>query len=233
MIGWHPLRNVLKPLIWPLASQRFHLCPVCGYNGPFSMVRNRPHARCLRCGSLERHRFLFYILQRELKTRHWVRPALLVAPEPALHALLQEIFSLVVTSDLQASGVTVHADLQRLPFHAGAFDLLVAVHVLDEVEDDRCALAECWRVLAPGGLLVVPVPIISGSATMELETRRTDGKVRLSGLDYETRIKDAGFRLLKHHMALDSPEACARHQFMIYCYGSEQVAEEFSIFVKD
>jgi SAM-dependent methyltransferase len=45
-----------------------------------------------------------------------------------------------------------------LPFDDGAFDLAVALDVLEHVADDRGALRELARVVAPGGRLLVTVP---------------------------------------------------------------------------
>ena len=45
-----------------------------------------------------------------------------------------------------------------LPFAAGAFDLAVALDVLEHVADDDAALRELARVVAPGGRLLVTVP---------------------------------------------------------------------------
>jgi SAM-dependent methyltransferase len=47
---------------------------------------------------------------------------------------------------------------EPLPFGDGAFDLAVALDVLEHVADDEGALRELARVLAPGGRLLVTVP---------------------------------------------------------------------------
>lgn len=47
---------------------------------------------------------------------------------------------------------------EPLPFGDGAFDLAVALDVLEHVADDAAALRELARVLAPGGRLLVTVP---------------------------------------------------------------------------
>lgn len=47
---------------------------------------------------------------------------------------------------------------EPLPFGDAAFDLALALDVLEHVEDDRAALAELARVVAPGGRLLVTVP---------------------------------------------------------------------------
>jgi SAM-dependent methyltransferase len=45
-----------------------------------------------------------------------------------------------------------------LPFAAGSFDAVVAFSVLEYVEDPAAVLAECRRVLRPGGVLLGTVP---------------------------------------------------------------------------
>jgi 2-polyprenyl-3-methyl-5-hydroxy-6-metoxy-1,4-benzoquinol methylase len=47
------------------------------------------------------------------------------------------------------------ADLARLPFAPGTFDLVVCIGVLQLVADERAVLAELASMLAPGGTLVV------------------------------------------------------------------------------
>jgi SAM-dependent methyltransferase len=47
---------------------------------------------------------------------------------------------------------------EPLPFADGAFDLAVALDVLEHLRDDAPAWAELARVVAPGGRLVVTVP---------------------------------------------------------------------------
>ena len=56
-------------------------------------------------------------------------------------------------------GEVVAGSLEEpLPFGDGAFDLAVALDVLEHVADDRVAWSELARVVAPGGRLVVTVP---------------------------------------------------------------------------
>lgn len=47
---------------------------------------------------------------------------------------------------------------ERLPFDGGAFDLAVALDVLEHLREDEPVLRELARVVAPGGRLVVTVP---------------------------------------------------------------------------
>jgi SAM-dependent methyltransferase len=44
--------------------------------------------------------------------------------------------------------------------HSGAFDTVVLVNVLEHIKDDRMALSELSRVIAPGGCILIFVPAL-------------------------------------------------------------------------
>lgn len=50
------------------------------------------------------------------------------------------------------------APAEKLPFADNSFDVLLSHEVLEHVEDDRQAVLEAYRVLKPGGRLVIFVP---------------------------------------------------------------------------
>ncbi len=50
------------------------------------------------------------------------------------------------------------ADITHLPFKDQSFDLVVCSEVLEHIADDKTAIQECFRVLKPGGYLVISVP---------------------------------------------------------------------------
>ena len=54
----------------------------------------------------------------------------------------------------------VQAEATRLPFGEGSFDVVVALDVLEHLDDDVAGALEMRRVLRPGGLLVVFVPAL-------------------------------------------------------------------------
>ena len=51
-----------------------------------------------------------------------------------------------------------YGDVQRLPYEAETFDLLLATDVVEHVDDDAKAVQELARILRPGGHLLVTVP---------------------------------------------------------------------------
>lgn len=53
------------------------------------------------------------------------------------------------------------SDSHRLPFKKNTFDKIVASEVLEHLADDQKALKEMYRVLDPGGVLVISTPSIN------------------------------------------------------------------------
>ncbi len=49
-------------------------------------------------------------------------------------------------------------DIQHLPEHDGTVDRIVMSHVLEHLENPDTVLKECYRVLKPGGALIIAVP---------------------------------------------------------------------------
>jgi len=52
----------------------------------------------------------------------------------------------------------IRADAMKLPLAGAQFDVLIAMDMLEHLPDDKAALAEFYRVLKPGGLLIATVP---------------------------------------------------------------------------
>ena len=55
-------------------------------------------------------------------------------------------------------GEVVEGSVLEMPFAEDSFDLAVCLDVIEHLQDDRAALRELRRVLAPGGALLVTVP---------------------------------------------------------------------------
>lgn len=54
----------------------------------------------------------------------------------------------------------VGSQTEQLPFAAGSFDCVLMVDALHHVQNQRQTLSELWRVLAPGGRLIIEEPDI-------------------------------------------------------------------------
>lgn len=181
-------------------------CNVCLYAGGFLAFGEplRFDARCPRCGALERHRLLAVWLEQHADAVRG-RRVLHIAPEPPVARLLRPLAASYTTGDLNPRKADRVLNVEALDLSTESVDVVVCNHVLEHV-DDRRALAEIRRVLRPGGLAVLSMPVIEGwAATYEngwvsgkAERRRHFGQhdhVRFYGRDVRQRIADAGFAL--------------------------------------
>jgi SAM-dependent methyltransferase len=62
-------------------------------------------------------------------------------------------------------GAYPEVDMHQLPYPDGTFDVVVHSDTLEHVESPVHALAECGRVLRPGGALIYTVPVVVGRMT--------------------------------------------------------------------
>jgi SAM-dependent methyltransferase len=60
------------------------------------------------------------------------------------------------------AGEVVEGSVLEMPFEGESFELAVSLDVIEHLEDDRAALKELRRVVAPGGALLVTVPAYQG-----------------------------------------------------------------------
>ncbi|GAB4331267.1 MAG: class I SAM-dependent methyltransferase [Candidatus Abyssubacteria bacterium] len=56
------------------------------------------------------------------------------------------------------SSSLVQGDVGHLPFKERGFDVIVALDLLEHIEDDRTLLKELWRMTKQGGKVIVSVP---------------------------------------------------------------------------
>lgn len=182
------------------------LCPICNYSGAFISVGHppRPNARCPNCGSRERHR-LAHLWATEGGGNRLARKRILhFAPEKAVQRQMRGNM-LYETVDLHQEGVTYRLDITCLALPDMRYDVVMAHHVLEHIEDDRAAIREIFRVLAPGGLAILSVPInpsrqqtyenpgIRDPADREAHFSAPDHR-RYYGLDFADRLAEAGFK---------------------------------------
>jgi predicted SAM-dependent methyltransferase len=200
-------------------------CPVCGHSfSAFKDAWNRPRALCWRCGSAERHRALWLYLERHPELLAQAGSLLHFAPEWCLEQRFRRVPGLsYVTTDLDPDKGELRLDITRLALDDGAFGAIICSHVLEHVEDDAAAMRELYRVVAPGGWVIVMVPLdLTLSQTFEdsvfrtPEQRKTDfwqhDHVRLYAPDIADRLRVPGFEVTVERLAVElGSEEAARY----------------------
>jgi SAM-dependent methyltransferase len=181
-------------------------CPVCGYKGYFlgAGFPLRLDCMCPACGSGDRHRLLKLWVDAN---RHELAGKRLLhfAPEPSVVRFIRPISADYVSADLQSGRADRVLDIEAIDLQDACVDVVLCLHVLEHV-DDRRALAEMFRVLAPGGRALFMFPLVDGwDATYENDLARSPkdrllhfgqrDHVRFYGNNVRERIRDAGFSL--------------------------------------
>lgn len=198
-------------------------CPICGSRfSQFMWAWNRPGAICWRCGSHERHRALWIWLNGGRSALPRARDLLHFSPEHCLEGRLRELVGPGYrSSELEPGRADLALDLTALDLPAESFDAVIASHVLEHVADDAAAMRELRRILRPGGVAVVMVPIdLSLTETFEDPSisspeARTAAfwqadHVRLYAPDVEDRLRAAGFEVTVVQPAAELGEQAAR-----------------------
>src|ERR1700742_3158709 len=200
-------------------------CPICGHGyDRFRDDWNRGNALCWRCGSHERHRALWLLLERRPELLHSAGALLHFAPEWCLEHRLRRIPGIrYVTTDLDPGKGELQLDITHLGLDDGAFDAVICSHVLEHVKDDAAAIRELHRVVVAGGWVIVMVPLdLTRTTTYEDPAVRTPAErerafwqhdhVRLYAPDIAERLRAAGFTVAVERVAAEvGPERAARY----------------------
>jgi SAM-dependent methyltransferase len=121
---------------------------------------------CPRCGLNARMRATIHLMHELLRPPAATRLYLTEQTTPLYRWARGRFPSLVgsewLGDDVALGAANAHGirneDLTCLTFPAESFELVVSLDVLEHVPRYRQALEECWRVLEPGGALVVTCP---------------------------------------------------------------------------
>ena len=172
-------------------SKHKYICPICNYKGPFMDKNNRHHAKCPKCGELERARMAMLVIN-EIYDDHKASQTdvLHISPENFLRKIFKKKYKSYISSDLYRKDVDHQFDIEEIPYPYNSFDLVFASHVLEYVKNDKKAINEIKRVLRPGGLAFLPVPMLHDK-TIDFEERPPNKRIiRETGVDYFDRYRE-------------------------------------------
>jgi len=187
--------------IHELVGSHVRECNVCGWTGSSFFPNTGPGYHelttiCPGCMCQDRHRSLLALL---LATTTLFTPGtriVEVAPMRGFESLLLSQQGLDYTSfDLERHAME-NGDITAMRFATDSVDYFICFHVLEHIPDERLALAEIRRILKPGGVAVIQVPVdwdVSATREYPAPNPRDVGHVRRHGADFPERIASAGF----------------------------------------
>ncbi|REE24468.1 methyltransferase family protein [Winogradskyella pacifica] len=177
-------------------------CENCLWLGQFFF-----NGECPKCKSLPRTRLIpFSIDYFKLKSKNL--SILHVAPNLTEYNGVQFKLEQVKQYDRldikPIKHVNLIEDLSNLTLNDESYDLAIIWHVFEHIEEDLKAISEVYRVLRPGGKLLMSVPIYPNGNLKTFEDKailykdygHTHGHYdhcRSCGLDYYKRFESFGF----------------------------------------
>ena len=215
-------RFVYESVLWPELIAEWELSP-----DEAAYINLQQGFCCARCGNNLRTMTLAAAVANAFdftgtfddfcRNHPGIRQLRILEINPAKH--LSPFLAVLPKHTLQ---VFPQIDMQRMTFPDSSIDLIIHSDTLEHVPDSKAALAECRRVLKPGGHLFYTVPIVPGRLTRTRRglppsyhgkpgVRRDDCLVqREYGADFWCEIFEAGF----HRVVLTSlifPASVAIH----------------------
>jgi len=159
---------------------------------------------CPYCGSWSRHRVLADYLEKHINTMD--SKMLIFAIPRAYITYFQRNKQKYLSADYYNRMADVKADIQELPYRDNEFDFISCDHVLEHVPDDTKALSELRRIVKPGGVVAISVPIMSclkktyedGSVVSPEDRWREFGQadhLRVYGMDFIDKLHAVGFNV--------------------------------------
>lgn len=181
-------------------------CEMCD-SGWQSWIQDGGHLRCPVCRSLARTRLIPYAIRHFGMT---MTNLLHIGPNPS------EV--MFINSNHQPNPyykmdinprphINMVGSILDIPLEDNAVGAIILWHVMEHIEDDISAICELYRVMVPGGRLLVSVPIfpkmnpktyqVPGVTTTAgfLEHYGDIDHKRACGLDYFERFQKNGFRV--------------------------------------
>lgn len=205
------LSYVARPILAFLLRGKRYTDPIDGRSFktflPYGYGTQRPNVLSPSTLSLERHRLLWLWLQRETHFFKTPTKVLHFAPEQAFYKRFRKMKHLdYTTTDLHSPLADVKADICELPFGENEYDLIFCNHVLEHIPDDTKAMQELYRVLKPGGMVILQIPqdytraktFEDNTITDRAERAAIFGQydhVRVYGMDYFDKLRSIGFKV--------------------------------------
>lgn len=181
-------------------------CNICDKKlSDFVMLAN--DRLCPRCGSLQRTRRLWQILNSDFLSKE--AKILDFSPSRSLYRLLKK-YPYYLSTDLSGDFLSKAAlDITNIAMESESFDLIICYHILEHIENDIKAMEELYRVLRRGGNCLIQTPFKQGEiyedATIKSHEEREIhfgqfDHVRIYSIEgLKNRLENVGFKVTTKH----------------------------------
>ncbi len=205
LFSFEPLMRSIYSLPYKGGDQyRCSICNTCLKK--WIPINNAFDYLCPACGSIARARFLSKVLDDQLNLSDQSWRVLHFSPSRALKRKLRKYSNLdYVTTDYESKHEDRNYDITSIPEPDNSYDLIICFHVLEHIPDDKKAMQELYRLVKPGGKVLLQTPFQEGatyedpSITSEADREKHFGQkdhVRIYGFDdFLLRLQTVGFNV--------------------------------------
>ena len=135
-------------------------CNICNKKLRFFVKMNEDRI-CPRCGSLQRTRRLWQLLNEKF-LREDIK-VLDFSPSRSIYRLMKNKNFSYVSSDLSGDFISdVSYDIRSIDSGNENYDLTICYHILEHIDEDIDAMSELYRVLKKGGVCLIQTPFKEG-----------------------------------------------------------------------
>jgi SAM-dependent methyltransferase len=155
--------ETLRKLFSIFYSGTTYQCSVCNKNLNRFITTIHHDRLCPNCGSLERNRRLWLLLEREFLVPN--STILDFSPSRCLYRKLKKIKDINYQStDLSGDFIAdFQYDITDIKIEDNIFDLVICYHILEHIPNDLQAIKELYRILKPGAKALVQTPFKDGA----------------------------------------------------------------------
>ena len=196
--------DLFRKLLKPFYLGTNHSCNICKTNLKRFVKLENGDLICPVCGSLPRTRRLNLLLETEFLKPNFT--FLDFSPSRMLYKKWKkrkDIF--YFPTDFENEFLSDYRyDITKIDAQDSVFDLIVCYHILEHITADTAAMKELYRVLKPGGSVLIQTPFKEGEIfedyTKQTESERLENfgqkdHVRIySAAGLESRLRNAGFK---------------------------------------
>jgi len=152
----------LRGMFALLYSGSRHQCTICNKKLRTFLQLSNHDLLCPKCGSLARDRRLWTILNE-----NYIKRGISVLDFSPSRPLARKMKSIAgikyISTDLSGNFIAdFQYDITKLALNDNNIDLIICYHILEHITDDATAMAELYRVLKPGGHVLVQTPFKEG-----------------------------------------------------------------------
>lgn len=131
------------------------------------------------------------MVERLLKERRLSHDSQILdfSPSRCLYRRFKLLFPNYVASDFAGEFIGDQTyDITAIPEVDGQFDLVICYHILEHVPDDRAAMRELFRVLRPGGQVLIQTPFSDSGMIEDPGIISPEGRLEHFGQEDHVRI---------------------------------------------